>query len=128
MNDRQPGHTVKRSPALPTCPPWCTTCSVEEDVPGTRHHRGTTALVDAHDGGDNVQLAVWPDYFDMPASRRAGPSVLDEPHVRVELRSLDPEIALTPEQARALARQLSAAADAVDATPDTRAALTPGDR
>ncbi|ROO62973.1 hypothetical protein EDC02_4982 [Micromonospora sp. Llam0] len=71
---------------------------------------------------------MWPDYFDMPAVRRAGPPVLDEPHVRVELRSPDPEIALTPEQARALARQLNAAADAVDATPGTRAALTLGGR
>jgi hypothetical protein len=99
------------------------TCSVERDVPGTRHHRGITTLVSGHDGVGDVEIAVWPDYFDMPVARRRGPTVEDQPHVRIEARRLAPEIALTPAQARALARQLDAAADAADATPDTRAPL-----
>lgn len=123
MSDRQLGHIVEGSPALPSCPPWCVTCSVEEDIPATRHHRGATMLVQGHDGGRDVELAVWPDYFDMPPARRSGPAVLDQPHVRVEARRLAPEIALTPAQARALARQLDAAADAAEATPDTRTSL-----
>jgi hypothetical protein len=123
VSDPQSGFVVEGSPALPACPPWCATCSVVAEVPGTRHHRGATVVVDGHDGGADIKIAVWPDYFDMPAARRNGPAVLDQPHVQVEARGLAPEIAFTPAQARALARQLDAAADAAEATPDTRTAL-----
>ncbi|RSM65132.1 hypothetical protein DMB66_17820 [Actinoplanes sp. ATCC 53533] len=93
------------------------------EVPGTRHHRGAAVVVDSHEGGGDIEVEVWPDYFDMPAARRIGPAVLDHPHVRVEALGLAPEIAFTQAQARALARQLDAAADAAEATPNTRTAL-----
>jgi hypothetical protein len=82
-------YLASRSPGLEPCTegdrrgarhggtPWCTTCSVEEDVPGTRHHRGATATVDGP-RRRHVELTHWPDYFDMPAARCGGPS--GQPH------------------------------------------------